>query len=286
MLASAQLDVLDGYCGAAQAQLRERVRAAYERVRELERRVDELRELAGARERELDLLAFELDEIEAADPTRGRGAGADRRARPAPAPRGAAGRGGGRRRGDLARERRRGVRELLARAAQELEAGGGDRSGARGACAAARRRCATRPRTSAASCGATAGPDRGRGRRPGAARGGRGAARGCSPGSSASTAAGSRRCSPTPSAAGRGATSWSTPIRRSRMPSASSARHRPSAIAWPVGCRTLVAAARRSSPRPSASGWPSWRWPTRGSRSSSGRARRLRPAGRRRDRDP
>ena len=39
------------------------------RVRELRARADELRELAGARERELDLLRFELDEIEAAEPT-------------------------------------------------------------------------------------------------------------------------------------------------------------------------------------------------------------------------
>src|SRR5581483_7421522 len=44
---------------------------AYERVRELESRAAELGELAGARDRELDLLTFELQEIEAAAPTEG-----------------------------------------------------------------------------------------------------------------------------------------------------------------------------------------------------------------------
>ena len=69
MLGAAQLDVLDAHCGAEQMALRARVAEAYERVRELEARVDELRELAGARERELDLLAFELGEIDAAAPS-------------------------------------------------------------------------------------------------------------------------------------------------------------------------------------------------------------------------
>jgi DNA repair protein RecN (Recombination protein N) len=69
MLGTAQLDVLDAYCGAAQGELRGRVRAAYEDVRERRRALDELRERAGARERELDLLGFELEEIEAAAPS-------------------------------------------------------------------------------------------------------------------------------------------------------------------------------------------------------------------------
>ena len=64
MLAAVQLDVLDGYCGPDQAGLRERVAEAYARVRELEERVASIREVADGRERELDLLAFELDEIE------------------------------------------------------------------------------------------------------------------------------------------------------------------------------------------------------------------------------
>jgi DNA repair protein RecN (Recombination protein N) len=69
MLSASQLEVLDAYCGAAQRTLREKLRAAYDHVRELEQRAAGLRELAGARDRELDLLTFELDEIEAAAPT-------------------------------------------------------------------------------------------------------------------------------------------------------------------------------------------------------------------------
>jgi DNA repair protein RecN (Recombination protein N) len=71
MLSTAQLELLDTYCGADQLTLRAGVRDAYERVRELDRRADELRDLAGARDRELDLLTFELDEIEAAAPREG-----------------------------------------------------------------------------------------------------------------------------------------------------------------------------------------------------------------------
>jgi DNA repair protein RecN (Recombination protein N) len=69
MLQAAQLDLLDSYCGEPQARLRERLRAAYDLSRDLEARVAELRELAGRRERELDLVSFELAEIEAADPS-------------------------------------------------------------------------------------------------------------------------------------------------------------------------------------------------------------------------
>ncbi len=71
MLSTAQLELLDAYCGADQLTLRAGVRDAYERVRELDRRAEELRELAGARDRELDLVTFELDEIEAAAPREG-----------------------------------------------------------------------------------------------------------------------------------------------------------------------------------------------------------------------
>jgi DNA repair protein RecN (Recombination protein N) len=69
MLQTAQLDLLDSYCGEPQARLRDRLRAAYELVRELEARAVQLRELAGRRERELDLVSFELAEIDAADPS-------------------------------------------------------------------------------------------------------------------------------------------------------------------------------------------------------------------------
>ncbi|HUA04251.1 MAG TPA: DNA repair protein RecN [Solirubrobacteraceae bacterium] len=69
MLSAVQLDVLDGYCGPSQAELRDRVADAYARVRGIEAREAELRELAAGRERELDLLAFELDEIESVAPS-------------------------------------------------------------------------------------------------------------------------------------------------------------------------------------------------------------------------
>ncbi len=66
-LASAQLDILDGFCGDAQLARRARVAAAYAAAREAEVALAQLRELAGARERELDLLDFELAEIDAAE---------------------------------------------------------------------------------------------------------------------------------------------------------------------------------------------------------------------------
>jgi DNA repair protein RecN (Recombination protein N) len=68
-LASAQLDILDSFAGAAQAKRRVACAAAYAAVREAAASLDELRERAGARERELDLLAYELREIEELDPS-------------------------------------------------------------------------------------------------------------------------------------------------------------------------------------------------------------------------
>jgi DNA repair protein RecN (Recombination protein N) len=69
MLATAQLELLDAYCAEGQGRLRSRMREAHGRVRALAERADALRELAGSRDRELDLLRFELEEIEAADPS-------------------------------------------------------------------------------------------------------------------------------------------------------------------------------------------------------------------------
>jgi DNA repair protein RecN (Recombination protein N) len=69
MLSTAQLELLDAYIGDSQQALRTDLHGAYERVRELQGRAAELGELAGARDRELDLLTFELSEIEAAAPT-------------------------------------------------------------------------------------------------------------------------------------------------------------------------------------------------------------------------
>lgn len=68
MLSAAQLDLLDAYCGPGQGPLRAQLRATHERVNGLESLAGRLSEMAGARERELDLLTFELDEIEAAAP--------------------------------------------------------------------------------------------------------------------------------------------------------------------------------------------------------------------------
>jgi DNA repair protein RecN (Recombination protein N) len=68
MLASAQLEILDGFCGAEHLARRAAVAALWGRTRELDASLVELRERAGARDRELDLLEFELGEIEAAAP--------------------------------------------------------------------------------------------------------------------------------------------------------------------------------------------------------------------------
>jgi DNA repair protein RecN (Recombination protein N) len=66
-LASAQLEILDGFCGADQASRRAEFAVAYARERNLREELEELRARAGARDRELDLLEWELEEIERAD---------------------------------------------------------------------------------------------------------------------------------------------------------------------------------------------------------------------------
>ncbi len=68
-LASAQLDLLDGFGGRDQLALRARLGASHARARELGRELEELRARAGTRDRDLDLLAFEIEEIEALDPS-------------------------------------------------------------------------------------------------------------------------------------------------------------------------------------------------------------------------
>ncbi len=67
-VASAQLELLDGYCGPDHMALRERFGQAHDRARELDRELEQLRERAGTRDRDLDLLAFEIDEVEALGP--------------------------------------------------------------------------------------------------------------------------------------------------------------------------------------------------------------------------
>jgi DNA repair protein RecN (Recombination protein N) len=68
-LASAQLELLDAFCGPDGLALRDELGLAHARARELERRLAEVRERAGTRDRDLDLLAFEIDEIDALDPS-------------------------------------------------------------------------------------------------------------------------------------------------------------------------------------------------------------------------
>ncbi|MEA2217890.1 MAG: repair protein RecN, partial [Solirubrobacteraceae bacterium] len=68
-LAGAQLEILDGFCGEAQLARRAKVAAADGAARDARAALSDLRERAGSRERELDLLDFELAEIEAAGPS-------------------------------------------------------------------------------------------------------------------------------------------------------------------------------------------------------------------------
>src|SRR6476660_4071640 len=67
-LSSAQLDILDAFCGAEHAELRERYAGCHSRVAGLRAQLEQLRTRAGARDRDRDLLAFELDEIDGLDP--------------------------------------------------------------------------------------------------------------------------------------------------------------------------------------------------------------------------
>ncbi|MEO8687093.1 MAG: DNA repair protein RecN [Solirubrobacteraceae bacterium] len=68
-LASAQLDILDGFCGPGQAERRAACAAAHAGVREAASALEALQARAGARDRELDLLVWELEEIERAGPS-------------------------------------------------------------------------------------------------------------------------------------------------------------------------------------------------------------------------
>jgi len=68
VLSGAQLEILDGAAGGAHLKRRARYREAHAEVVALARQLEEVREREGARERDLDLLRFELAEIEAAAP--------------------------------------------------------------------------------------------------------------------------------------------------------------------------------------------------------------------------
>ena len=69
MLASAQLEILDAYCGRDHLERRATFERELAAARRLERDLAELRERAGMRERDLDLLEFEIDEIEQVAPS-------------------------------------------------------------------------------------------------------------------------------------------------------------------------------------------------------------------------
>jgi len=69
MLASAQLEILDAFCGAEHVAARQRFGREFARARDLQRELDELHGRIGARERDLDFLEFEVAEIESVAPT-------------------------------------------------------------------------------------------------------------------------------------------------------------------------------------------------------------------------
>jgi DNA repair protein RecN (Recombination protein N) len=71
VVSSAQLETLDAFCGPAHVAAREEFADAHARVLSLERRREELISRAGASERERDLLAYELAEIESLAPEEG-----------------------------------------------------------------------------------------------------------------------------------------------------------------------------------------------------------------------
>jgi DNA repair protein RecN (Recombination protein N) len=67
-IASAQMDVLDGFAGSAHLGLREKYRQSHRECLRLEAELAELRERDGSRERDLDLYRYELSEIEEVAP--------------------------------------------------------------------------------------------------------------------------------------------------------------------------------------------------------------------------
>jgi DNA repair protein RecN (Recombination protein N) len=70
-LSSAQLRTLDAFCGPDHLALLERFAGVHARVGAVRRELEELRARAGARDRDRDLLAFEIEEIEALGPSAG-----------------------------------------------------------------------------------------------------------------------------------------------------------------------------------------------------------------------
>ena len=79
-IASAQLEILDGFAGAEHLELRRQYREAHREFGQLAAELAELREREGSRERDLDLYRYELSEIEevAPDPEERAGIAAER----------------------------------------------------------------------------------------------------------------------------------------------------------------------------------------------------------------
>jgi len=70
-IASAQMEVLDGFAGAEHLALREEYRVAHRECQALAAELAQLREREGSRERDLDLHRYELSEIESVAPDAG-----------------------------------------------------------------------------------------------------------------------------------------------------------------------------------------------------------------------
>jgi DNA repair protein RecN (Recombination protein N) len=69
MVASAQLDILDAFCGERHLQARSKYEQVLTKARAVERELAEAAARVGARERDLDFLEFELAEIDAVAPS-------------------------------------------------------------------------------------------------------------------------------------------------------------------------------------------------------------------------
>jgi DNA repair protein RecN (Recombination protein N) len=124
-IASAQMEVLDGFAGTAHLKLRAEYRKAHRECLRLAAELAELRERDGSRERDLDLLRFELAEIEdvAPDPAEETELAAEReRLRHAEGLRAAA---GGAREAAIGAEEDGGAAAALARAESLLQGVGG-----------------------------------------------------------------------------------------------------------------------------------------------------------------
>jgi DNA repair protein RecN len=67
-LSGAQLETLDGFAGDQHLERRRAYREAHGEVIQIERELARIREREGARERDLDILRYELEQIEAAEP--------------------------------------------------------------------------------------------------------------------------------------------------------------------------------------------------------------------------